>query len=211
LVLWLDTDSDETAIAIANRAELRPQGDMFLLDVPEDLLIGDVVFRWGIVGPRERPVTITGSSAMIGVSDIAAPVTITSTGGHVSVVETFGPTTIRASNGNAIWAGCQGPVRIDADHGISLKLTDRSFHDTLHATASQSIDLWLPPECVAGIEADVRSDDLLVCRADLAQVGRREKNDRVLFVYGGAPQFRLFSREGRVSINTYGDRRARCP
>ena len=205
-VLWLETASEESAAAIAERTELRRQGETFVLGVPEELLAEDVVFRWEMVAPRQRPVTISCADAAIGVYDMAGAVKISAGHGHVLVLESSGATHIKTMSGDAVWAGCHGPVHIDAESGIHLKVTERTFNGTLHATSAQSIHVWLPHGCAAAIEADVAHDNALVCRADLVRMKRREENDRVVFTYGaGQPQLRLISLEGSVVVDTYRD------
>jgi hypothetical protein len=203
LVLWAETENTRQADAIVERADIQRKGDTWALGIPPDLLASEVVFRWDIVAPRERPVTITASDANVSVSDITGPVKVSVGNGQAVVHETSGPTEIRAMpRGYAVWTGRQGPVRVEADLDVYLKITEVRFDGTLDARSMQSIHLRLPRGFAAGIEADVPREAALVCRADIGRVERRTKDDRIVCISGaGPPQLRLNSRAGSIVID----------
>jgi len=202
LVLWAETESEQQTDAIVERADFRRNGDTWALDVPAELLTPQVVFRWDIVAPRERPVTITGADANVAVSGITAPVSLSVGNGQATVLGATA-TDIRAMpKGDAIWAGRRGPVRVEAELDIYFKITNVTFDGTLDARSLQSIHVWLPRGFASGIEADIARDAALVCRADLGRAERRTNDGRVVYTYGARPpQLRLISQAGNIIID----------
>src|SRR5439155_16064275 len=143
LVLWAETESEQQTDAIVERAGFRRNGDTWALGVPAELLTPQAVFRWDIVAPRERPVTITAASANVAVSGITAPVRLSVGNGQATVLGASAVTEIRAMpKGHAIWAGRQGPVLVEAELDVYLKITDVTFDGTLDARSMQSIHVW---------------------------------------------------------------------
>lgn len=177
------------------------------LAIPKELFNGHLVFRWDILGPLDRPVTISAVDAVIGVYGITEGVRIFTERGHVSVVDVSGSTQIRGSdNTTAIWAGSKGPVTIDTRGSISLKVTDRSFRTTLRASCNEALGLWLPSDSHPGIQIDVERDDALT-HMDLSPVSRQQRDGRMMIVYGNAlPQIYLTSLRGNVFVRTYAQR-----
>jgi hypothetical protein len=211
LVLWVETSIKDWTDHIAERAELVRRENVLALCFTPEQRDAEAVFRWEIIAPHDRPVTITGDDAIVGVYDMNGPVTVSVRRGHVAVLESSGTTDITAApQADVVWAGRAGTVNITSAIDVALKLTDETFAGLLRVDAAQSIRLWVPRGCDAGIEADVGRADAITCRAGLVETATRRRRDRLVRLYGShEPRLYLTSKVGRIVIeNTRPDGRA---
>ncbi len=195
-------DSEEEAREGLDEIRLVREGDRFTLPWPRYLKVAKCRSDLTVLAPADLPVTVCAAYASTEVSGIQAPVDIRATHGGVKIIGTTGDVRAGAHEGRIDFSGDRGRVRLDSDQ-IDLRITAASFDGTLEAVALGTVRVVLPRGFVSPLEALVKNDAALVCRADIrSKIDRRQGRGGVVFSYGtGDPVLRLLSLTEAVVID----------
>ncbi len=204
LRLWADAEDqeDDQALVLIERTELVQDSHALVLKHPDASGTGACVFYLDVVGPAERPVTITGHYVAIDVYGIFAPIDISTCHARVSVLDTSGDVDVEAPEGQIVWASQRGRVRLSAG-AIDVKIPGQTYDWPFEATATRSIRILFPHGFTSPFDVTVGRDDQFVCRADIrSHFRRREQPGRLLHEYGSGDRVLHFvCMDGAVTID----------
>jgi hypothetical protein len=208
LVSEASCDDVQQARALLERVSLtREGGTLVLRNPPPDLPGVRCRSFLDILTPAGQGVVLTGGYSIVQFFAIRAPVTVVTSHCSLSFFDNSGAIDAISSNGGSIaLVGTEGRARLDADLDINLKVTATTFRGTLEAIANGTVRLLIPSAFTTGIEAQVRSNSLFVCRSGIRSQFRRSRHGGMrTFGFGeGRPQLRLVSRHGSVVIDEIG-------
>jgi hypothetical protein len=202
--VWAELSETTTAEAFAAVRLVCEGGAVHLTGLPT--LPMSAILRWDVTAPAARPLSVTSDHAAVDIFGITGPINVATAHGRVSVLES-GPKVIvnAAEGGSILWSGKpEGIVDLTADGQIKLRFTESQGLGKIHASARESIDVYVPTEFASAFRAEVPAPDRLICD-DITRARLKKANggSRPAFQSGSDPIARFVSRKGTISIHRY--------
>lgn len=157
-----------------------------------------------IIGPGERPVSVSGTYAAIRVADMRGGVDVNTTHARITLLNVTSIVNARVEEGMIDYSGQEGSVRLFAGWELNLDFILPHFKGQMEATAVGPVRVLLPEGFGTSFEASIAKDACFVCRADIAtRITQREQEGRTIFRFGEEPPaIRLTSLKGPIVIDS---------